>query len=112
MISYELAQELKDAGYPQDYDGGVLGRFAFKDDDIDEEMAYSPSFEELIESVKTHPMNRKDVGLYAQRGKYIAWARKTRLDEGGDGERDLEGDTPTEAMARLWLALNNGKKGT
>ncbi len=105
-MNYDLARELKDAGFPfkecnHEYPHAVL------DFGSDNGPWYdSPSFEQLIEACKNHPVNRKDIGLYTNGGGYVAWARKTYLDDGGDDERDCRGITAVEAVARLWLALN------
>lgn len=99
MISYELAKKLKTAGFPQKVgEGVVVGVFNVG-------TAYFPTLSELLCSVRDHPMNRKDIGLYCNGSEWVAWARKTNLDE-GDGDRDCRGQTPEEAVANLWLVLN------
>lgn len=127
-MNYELAKRLKDAGFAQmPYKGDVYFglstppvRISFeviRNAHFDNGMQIPyvdyvtsiPALSELIEAVKAHPMNRKDVGLYCNGDKWVAWARKTYLDEGGDGERDCEAATPEEAVANIWLALNDKK---
>lgn len=113
-MNYELAKKLKDAGFPQrdpngikpfpNYTGYGCG-FVYPLDD-GQEQCYSPTLSELIEAVRNHPMNRKDVGLYTLKGGYNAWARKTYFEVGNDGERNCFGLTPEEAVANLWLVLN------
>ena len=49
-MNYELAKELKDAGFPQDYSQGVLAHFVFEADDITSDSAYEPTLSELIEA--------------------------------------------------------------
>lgn len=136
-MNYELALKLKEAGFPQIYKqtepwcdwayhigdeelhllhddndtGWWLGNDYTRRDMSQEEMecewVKAPTLEELIEACQSHPMNRKDIGLHGGENKWTAWARKTRLDEGGDGDRDCVAITPTEAVAHLWLALNS-----
>lgn len=98
-MNYSLAKELKDAGFPQVDDeqrtvdnvldvirrGGNVNK--------EGETAYVPTLEELIEA--------------CGKGK-LAWD----YTDGRDftAMRDdikTHGPTPTEAVARLWLALKN-----
>ncbi len=110
MISYETAKKLKEAGFEQGlhfyFNRKGLGPWCicenFSDDSDDVSV---PSLSELMKAVRTHPMNRKDTGLYTNGDGYTAWARKTRLEEGEDGERSCLGRTAEEAMALLWLEL-------
>lgn len=128
-LSYDTAKKLKEVGFPQDiayyeefYCNGELANYGsdqgLKDEkephfDKEYKLSYTnnevikiPTLEELIEVVKNHPMNRKDIGLHSLNGGYNAWARKTHLDEGGDGDRDYFDLNPSEAVANLCLALN------
>ena len=106
-MNYELALKLKEAGwkfkewYLEEH-SGESSKLHWDNSDW-----CAPALEELIEACQSHPMNRKDIGLHGGENKWTAWARKTRLDEGGDGDRDCVGTTPTIAVAHLWLALNN-----
>lgn len=62
---------------------------------------------ELLLACQRHPMNRKDVGLHCKGPNlWVAWARKTYLDDSGDGDRDCEGATPEEAVRKLLSELN------
>ena len=85
-MNYELAKQLKDAGFP--HVAPLNGEGYWKDD-------FFPTLEELIESVK------KPITIYVD-------------DNGSDAEQAGteicgHGSTPTEAVARLWLALNPSK---
>lgn len=98
-MTYELAKELKDAGFPEgnkqfiERDGTIIGINEWHNDAI-----FSPTLEELIEACG------KD---------FIALDKKADgqwLAGGGRREKEyfsyqLWGDTPSEAVARLWLAL-------
>lgn len=85
-ISYELAKALKDAGFPQQ--GNPWGR---------EDKAYNPTLSELIEACGSPFFLTKDQDYNA--GK---WTAVTTIPH----EIKLVGNTPEEAVARLWLALN------
>lgn len=99
MITYELAKELKEAGFPQgttssdthytflDADGNPCNAFG-------REAAYVPTLSELIEAcgdsfvrIRRHSSDHWEVWGYGVNEDFI-------------------GTTPLEAVARLWLALN------
>lgn len=96
-MKYELAKELKDAGFPQKATGNVQGDAQGAARFDDDNWAYAPTLEELIEACG-------DGRMYAlsfiddERGRWVAH----------DDHIILEGwgASPTEAVARLWLALN------
>lgn len=100
-MKYELAKELKDAGFPQLGDGG----YAVDNDYHDKHrpdcgcMVYIPTLEELIEACGKPFMSlyRNDDGS--------GWTAFKFGDRIFDGNL-IEGDTPTEAVTRLWLTLN------
>jgi hypothetical protein len=94
-MDYSLANELKNAGFPQ----GGRGRWTVDPNRIvvrSEDRAYVPTLEELIEACGDdfHGIRRLDGGTW----------RCTRFSELGVSIQN--GKTPTEAVARLWLALN------
>jgi hypothetical protein len=92
-MNYELAKELKDAGWPQDK--LPVGGYS-------REPCYIPTLEELIEACggKFHSLARADKEWWASE-LLEPFADKFPLRVGGS--------TPTEAVARLWLALNEKK---
>lgn len=114
MITYELAKELRDNGFPQnkyseDYtnlsEGGLLT----------DASAYIPTLSELIEACN----NRFDVLSIDFSSVTKQWSAKRWIAPiqcqhspccscGGSGlliqTKDYQ--TPEEAVARLWLALN------
>ena len=99
-MDYELSKKLKEAGFPKDYTQW---------DDHDEELlvqtwdmygsGYSPTLEELIKACG------KDFESLYTEGKF-EWSAS-----GWKGDPQFQesqvGSTPTEAVARLWLALRN-----
>ena len=130
MINYELALKLKEAGFPQEYKKREIWcDFAYDDtqelhmlhedndtnwwlgndyerrDMSQEEMLRDwvkvPTLEELIESCgedfwSITKRRLPDIGG----GKWTVWQYKL------GGEIEAEGSTPTEAVANLWLSLN------
>ena len=102
-----MAKELKDAGFPQDLEDGVLLHTPECTRDPSPLctralQAYSPTLEELIEACVPH---FGYVGHYMEGGQPtpdIAWKAF------GSGST-FYAPTPAEAVARLWLALNRDK---
>ncbi len=99
-MNYELAKQLKDAGYevknPSRYSDGIP--ITLHDDCVPIKNVYLiPSLEELIEACGDEfgeLMRWKADGWYA-----------CKTDEGGS-DRRLWKKTPLEAVADLWLSLN------
>lgn len=90
MITYELAKQLKDVGFPQDPDT-FQGYY--------DNNCYVPSLSELIEACG--PFFYQLINLGAEFGFH--WAATYRS---MTKELKSEGSTPTEAVARLWIELN------
>lgn len=107
-ISYELAKELKDAGFPQFGEGAALvlhqplpesdqtiSVISYRDfirlTPTSHEWIYAPTLEELIEACEPD-----------SKGGFKLWLNKYGIWKAGVAS----GTTPTEAVARLWLALN------
>lgn len=122
-MNYELAKELKDAGFPQE------GKGTYWPDNPDGEgdTAYAPTLEELIEAVMSDftarntwqnmghlhffelAPNINTQGLIDDIGKTSEWRATHSYGADLDNIEWSEnkfGSTPTEAVARLWLALN------
>jgi hypothetical protein len=104
MIDFAIANELKDAGFPQ----GGNGRWLVDPNNIvarGRDRAYVPTLEELIEACGDCFENLgRDTSA-----DDIVWicndCGKTKQKEGIIAGW-YEGKTPTEAVARLWLALS------
>jgi hypothetical protein len=93
-MNYELAVQLRDAGFPQSGEGRRIGAptaFVWRARDL----VYVPTLEELIAACGD------EFGELARLpdGNFEAVAR-------GGGLRQ-RGKSPSEATARLWLALNS-----
>lgn len=99
-MNYELANELKHAGFKYSreiHEAYKLdGSKMLVGDDNTQPMVFIPSLEELIEACG------EPIRLYIMTNKCSAILDGPNL--GG------EGATPTEAVARLWLALKLNKK--
>jgi hypothetical protein len=120
MINYQLAKELKDAGFPQtggltypEYPG-VLEKdsksLTLLMEWREDKGVYTPTLSELIESCQVHcdhfMLECKSGCVDFETGAtdikfYQALYR-------ADGVFQVfNGDTPSEAVAKLWLALHN-----
>lgn len=93
-MNYELAMELAKAGFPNH---GQADRQLCYSNDIP--FSY-PTLEELIEAC-----GEDFQGLMRVDKEYGGWAAcKNLMDANYD--KFANGNTPSEAVARLWLALN------
>lgn len=93
-MNYELARELKDAGFPQE----VTAQY---DASTYHDNTYLPTLRELIEAVLK---GRGGLVLHLNVQFESAVA-------GLEGWYE-DGSTPEEAVAKLWLALNPAQKET
>ncbi len=99
-MNYELAQELKEAGFPQ----GGAGEWATGyvehppiTGTLDEPVQfYMPTLSELIEACGDKFTKLETNTLGVNDSKWAAWS----------GDLVEFGSTLEEAVARLWLALN------
>lgn len=98
MISYELAKQLKDAGFPQDDSGIVLTEYGTSDAHSANEMGYDyasiPTLSELIEACG------EESPLVITVGKAV-----TIVLHGKTG-MVCTSPTPEQAVAKLWLEIN------
>jgi hypothetical protein len=109
-MNYELAKELKEAGFPQgdpfvskgEYTSstGMRGRLGLELDEYKAKhpdclIFYCPTLEELIEACGDTfgTLEKTSIGIYG------AYKKNDMMTNGVAA-------TPTEAVARLWLALN------
>ena len=99
-MNYELAKQLKDAGfplkqYPSEYEGDA-GANEFRDGNI---LFIVPTLSELIEAC-----GEKFDSLIKYESGWCAGIYHTRTDSWA--KRYGKGSTPEEAVAKLWIALN------
>lgn len=96
-MTYELAKQLKDAGFPQEEDNNVC-HSDFQCDNCKEKMEtnapYFPTLSELIEACGHLQISN----IYNE-----TWIAKQK------NGLPYEGSTPEEAVANLWLELNKKK---
>ncbi len=115
MITYELAKELKDAGFPQYGDDraryfisiSALGFHAVFCNRYDKSWQYEgsvkiPNLEELIEACGKQ-FN------FLHNGAKMGWTATAIANK---NKPKGEGSTPEEAVCRLWLALQKDKEYT
>lgn len=109
-MTYELAKKLKDAGFPQEGSGFMLPFLPSYNDGFTPvqrvEECYAPTLSELIEACGK---DFYDLSLNQYR-KENKWEVRYRLEKEIDGEPfykypKLEGSSPEEAVAELWLRL-------
>jgi|SRR6185369_16818238 len=97
-MTYELAKQLKDAGFPQKQ----LKLVDAYEQALEKEQVYIPSLSELIEACadKFDSLCRNRRGLLGH--EFVVWIayHSDSATQTGDGK------TPEEAVAKLWLALN------
>jgi hypothetical protein len=94
-MNYDLAKELKDAGFVQSGKGARVAppdKIVVRRDDF----AYVPTLEELIEAC-----GNETITLCGRGTEWIAFYGDVA--KWGEGK----GTTTSEAVARLWLALNS-----
>lgn len=92
-ISYELAKQLKDSGFPQKGEGIFEGGEGT--DELPD--VYLPTLEELIDSCG-HQYFSMEEQSFSKLGTWYALKRDVGI--------RAEGSTPTEAVAYLYLALH------
>ena len=91
-MDYELAKSLMDAGFPQTGKGSLIGpldKLVWRSGD----RVYVPTLEELIEAC-----GKNFCSLDKQ---YDGWLASANYDQ------SCVAQNPAEAVARLWLALQN-----
>ena len=98
-MKYELAKELYDAGFPQ----GGKGSWTYPSNNLvtrSSDRVYVPALSELIEACGN---NFTQLRHWA-----IKWSAYAALNIDREIKSlDGMGDTPKEAVARLWLVLQN-----
>lgn len=107
MILYELAKQLKDAGFKQMGNGGSLMDKTCPHQGVKHNggrcLAYSPTLEELIEACGERFGNLAREEYYNDGSlKHVRWVAYS-----DESSRDTGfGSSPEEAVANLWLELN------
>jgi hypothetical protein len=98
MMDNQLAKQLKQAGFPQSIHYNERGVADYLETDANGKthIVSVPTLEELVEAcgVDFHSVERFSYAPFLARGRQIM---------------QTKGQTPTEAVARLWLALHGVK---
>lgn len=98
-MTYELAKELKDAGFPNSEAWeDVRGQTCIKD-----AHGFYQSVPDLCELIEACTKEPSAFILYI-RGDTQKWYASSSM--GKSSADDVEGSTPEEAVAKLWIALN------
>ncbi len=104
-ITYELAKKLKDAGFPQEGEGGTHGKreIGAHGGLVEYEPVYFPTRPQLLKVLigecegifeKTFSVEGKERPIFIARGKTVIEI----------------GSTPEEALTKLWLASNDKQR--
>ena len=117
-MTYELALELKNAGFPQKASLANMVDSAISAPNYGDEYAYTPTLEELIEACGAWRHGDKNVSPFSSiAGQAIEFNLHATLENGvltwcagyaypgHYDEADIlkTGSTPSEAVARLWF---------
>ena len=112
-MNYELAKELKEAGFPFiRIEGGMgvgrQGYFDFNpegDEKIGAQHFYTPTLSELIEAcgVDFDSLHHNSDGKWQALAEVLVGEPKTTIED--EEVAEGLGSTPEEAVARLWLSL-------
>lgn len=97
-MNYNLAKQLKDAGFPQNGLGRTLTHPGWQEmpkEEWEPTNAYAPTLEELIEACGDKLVSTYNTGSEWQLNE-----------EAGSETPQVKGTTLKIAVARLWLALN------
>jgi hypothetical protein len=103
MISFELAKQLKDTGFPQAGDGKWIGppdSLVWRSSD----RAYVPTLEELIGALGLHFYSLEQIGPHNWRAQSFATQDQRDDDRTRLIRHKVDAILPEIALARLWLA--------
>jgi hypothetical protein len=97
MIDFKLANELKEAGFPQ----GGNGRWTVDPEQlVARDRAYVPTLEELIEACREHQ------GMFCLQQAVVKAELLWQAKMFGSGKTRSNASSAVAAVARLWLDLN------
>lgn len=112
-ISYKLAKQLKDAGFPLGVAVMVKNSAGFEEKfthRVNDDDVYAPTLPELIEACGDNlDYLRKPFGEPEDNDFDVFWRAFSHRDDMKTTlivKVQAEGSTPEEAVAKLWLALN------
>lgn len=103
-MNYELLKRLKDAGFPQRHT--FISTNCHPSEEMLDQMVVTPTLSELIEACGLqHDVTRTLFSLKYQFLSGFCWRAGYTGEDGCWGISEY-GSTPEEAVALLWLALN------
>lgn len=103
MIEYQLAQQLKNAGFPKDIQFEEVGVSQLS---YDIKVVNAPTLSELIEACGDGFRSLTYHSKRTEESTYRRWIAKSGT---RTGKFLKTGKTPEEAVAKLWLALQDQK---
>ena len=114
-MNYELALKLKDAGFPQDLGNDNIGRFMDRSGEYKKFGTRNPTLSELIEACgdEFKVLYLKETAWDSKKGEVVKihqWQAGKEIYwdyEEVDSYHRGVGSTREEAVANLWLKLNN-----
>ena len=98
-MTYELARQLNDAGFPQSDERICKGEY-LKDEYYLEPDVYAPTLSELIEACA-------DKFLMLQRNPMGSWTAAGGKFHGTNYSCQHQGESAEETLAKLWLSLHS-----
>ena len=101
-MNYELAKQLKEAGFPQEENEGKIlcphRGWSCNKGCKEKDWIYHPTLSELIEACGDE---------FIKLEKHVEWEAEAYItDKEGKHIAELYGKSPEEAVAKLWLKLN------
>lgn len=120
-MKYELAKQLKDAGFPQEIKEGRVwsyfenGRGPWRgshweanrpNESHGSDWIYSPTLSELIEVCGEQLLVMKKGTYFGEKGWLVGQDSLENLNDSTSWEVKAFGSTLIEAVAKLWLELN------
>jgi hypothetical protein len=104
-MDYDLAQELRDAGFPQHGSGKLIGpadSLVWRHAD----RVYMPTLEEILGSLGHHFYSLEQIGPHKWRAQSFATKDMHHDDRTRLIGHKVDAILPDIALARLWLALH------
>lgn len=107
-MTYELAKQLKDGGFPFNRTCGNCGRHCDLED-VGEESGIMPTLSELIEACGD---NQFRLIAHYVKNELVWLADQYPFNECSVDRPVGDGSSPEEAVARLWLAIGSKSKAS
>ena len=111
-MNYDFAKQLKEAGFPQPLTKVENPRFVRLTDSPNEPFVVIPTLFELIEACGKHfhSLTQQSIKKGEPNWRIKGGQVPYKINEPENWGYSLTGNTPEEAVANLWLALNDKRK--